>query len=216
MEQHPASPNPALEPYFDIGCGRCKKVATPDCKVNFYREGLLRLRQMLLNCGLQEERKWSMPCYTIEKKNVLILAAFRPYFSLNFLRGNELKDPNGMLEKAGEHSQAARQLRFRSDSEVEGKKDMILGFIRQAVELEKNGMTATKSAAPLIPIPEELAERFQQDSALKIAFHNLSPGRRRSYLLHFTSAKQASTRMTRIEKCIPSILAGKGFQEKGK
>jgi uncharacterized protein YdeI (YjbR/CyaY-like superfamily) len=46
---------------------------------------------------------------------------------------------------------------------------------------------------------------------LKIAFEGLTPGRQRAYILHFAQPKQQKTRESRIEKCIPKILSGKGF-----
>jgi uncharacterized protein YdeI (YjbR/CyaY-like superfamily) len=48
---------------------------------------------------------------------------------------------------------------------------------------------------------------------LKAAFHALTPGRQRGYLLHFSSAKQSKTREARIEKCMPQILDGKGLED---
>ena len=46
------------------------------------------------------------------------------------------------------------------------------------------------------------------------AFEALTPGRRRSWVLHFGTAKQAATRAARIEKAAPKILAGKGFNDR--
>ena len=35
----------------------------------------------------------------------------------------------------------------------------------------------------------------------------------RGYVIHIAGAKQAQTRVARIEKCKPKILAGQGFNE---
>jgi len=48
---------------------------------------------------------------------------------------------------------------------------------------------------------------------LKAAFEALTPGRQRAYLLHFSSAKQSKTRESRIAKCMPQILDGKGLDD---
>jgi uncharacterized protein YdeI (YjbR/CyaY-like superfamily) len=48
---------------------------------------------------------------------------------------------------------------------------------------------------------------------LKKAFHSLTPGRQRGYLLYFSAAKQAKTRESRIEKYIQPILDGKGLED---
>lgn len=49
--------------------------------------------------------------------------------------------------------------------------------------------------------------------ALKAAFHALTPGRQRAYNLHFSAAKQSATRQSRIAKCTPLILCGKGLND---
>lgn len=207
--------NPILpaDAFFDIGCGRCPLVATDACKVKRFTAELLLLRQWLLESGMQEEVKWSMPCYTTGGKNVLILSAFKEYFSLNFFKGALLEDPKQLLVKAGEHSQAARQLRFRNGTELQNLEKETKAFILQAMELEKAGKNLPKSPAPAIAWPEELEEALLRDQALNQAFRSLTPGRQRSYLMHFTSAKQASTRKARVDRCIPAIMAGKGFNE---
>ena len=207
------TPNPKVDPYFDIGCGRCPLVATPACKVKRFPEELLYLRHLLLQSELKEELKWSMPCYTISGKNVLILSAFKEYFSLNFFKGSLLQDPQNILTKAGEHSQAGRQFRFQSMEEVLGREAEIRDFVQQAIEVEKSGMDVPKGEAPAISWPEELLEALEENPALDKAFRSLTPGRQRSYLIHFSSAKQAATRKARIERCKPGILAGKGFNE---
>lgn len=205
--------NPAVNPYFDIGCGRCALVATPACKVKRFPEELQELRQILLESGMKEELKWSMPCYTVNGKNVLILGAFKDYCSLNFFNGHLLNDPKNLLVKAGENSQAGRQLRFRNLQDLELLRADALEFVRQAMEIELSGKPVPKIQAPSIPWPEELADALANNPTLDSAFRALTPGRQRSYLLHLSSAKQASTRKARMERCIPGIMAGKGFNE---
>jgi uncharacterized protein YdeI (YjbR/CyaY-like superfamily) len=57
---------------------------------------------------------------------------------------------------------------------------------------------------------------MEEDASLKEAFLALTPGRQRSYVLHISSAKQTATRVNRVEKCIPKILDGLGFNEYAK
>jgi hypothetical protein len=40
----------------------------------------------------------------------------------------------------------------------------------------------------------------------KAAFHGLTPGRQKGYLLYFSSAEKSETREARVEKCIPRII----------
>jgi len=60
---------------------------------------------------------------------------------------------------------------------------------------------------------DEFKYKLDHIPALKKAFEALTPGRQRGYLLHFAQAKQAKTREARIEKFMPQIMAGKGWNE---
>ena len=60
----------------------------------------------------------------------------------------------------------------------------------------------------------ELLSAFEDDAEFKKAFHKLTPGRQRGYLLHFASAKQSSTRVSRIERAKTKIYEGKGHNER--
>ena len=204
---------PDADAYFDIGCGRCSLAATPACKVKHFPEELTLLRQMLLDTELNETLKWSVPCYTINGKNILILSAFKNYCSLNFFRGSLLSDPDGLLVKAGENSQEGRQMRFQNVQEIYHQQNQIRNFIRQAILLENSGKPIPKTPAPVMRLPDELADALNTDSELNRAFYALTPGRQRSYILHITGAKQSSTRSSRILQCRAAILEGRGFHE---
>jgi uncharacterized protein YdeI (YjbR/CyaY-like superfamily) len=45
----------------------------------------------------------------------------------------------------------------------------------------------------------------------KTAFERLTPGRQRAYIFHISGAKQSKTRESRVQKCMPQILEGKGL-----
>ena len=65
-----------------------------------------------------------------------------------------------------------------------------------------------------LPVPEELKEKFRKNPRFKRAFEALTPGRQRGYLFHFAGAKHSATRTARIEKAMPAIFEGRGFQER--
>jgi uncharacterized protein YdeI (YjbR/CyaY-like superfamily) len=60
----------------------------------------------------------------------------------------------------------------------------------------------------------ELQDRLDRDPSLRTAFESLTPGRRREYHLHIASAKQAATRVARVDKRAPQILQGKGMRDR--
>lgn len=205
--------NPKVDHILAIGCGRCKLVGTPRCKVNDWRVELAMLREILLESPLAEEVKWGMPCYTWEGKNVLMLAVFRDYCSLGFFKGALLKDPKGVLVFAGENSQAAKMFRFTSAQAILKSRKTILAYIEEAVELEKSGRKVEFRKSDAHAVPTELEERFRDLPEFKKAFHALTPGRQRGYLIFFSAPKKSETRVSRIEKFRPSIMQGKGMQD---
>lgn len=206
--------NPAIDLYLADGCGRCSLYGTPECKVHSWTKELVALRQIILACGYTEELKWSMPCYTIDGKNVLILAAFKDFCSLNFFKGSLIKDHNNVLVRAGENTEAARLFKFTNIKEVIEQEDIIKAYLFEAIEIEKSGLKVPKKDATSLELPEELIDIFQHNPDVKAAFDALTPGRQRGYQIHFSGAKQSTTRLARIEKYIPHILAGKGFHDR--
>ena len=203
--------NPAVDEYLAIGCGRCSLVKTPECKVHFWTEPLKLLRDIALNTELKEERKWGVPCYTYNGKNVLIISAFKEYCSMSFFKGSLLKDTFRILEKPGPNSQASRLIKFTDTQGVIKLEQEIRTYINEAIAIEKSGKSVDFKAKDELEYPEELVAKFTEQPDLKTAFENLTPGRKRGYVLHFTQPKQSKTRVARIEKLIPKIMEGKGF-----
>lgn len=203
---------PDVDTYLADGCGRCSLWKTPDCKVHRWERELTRLRSTLCGCGLVEEIKWSQPCYTFEHHNVVLLSAFKDYCALSFVKGTLLNDAEGILISPGENSQATRQLRFTDEETIVALEPVIKSYIGEAIGLEKAGLRVEFRKAPE-PIPAELQKKFDEDPTFQKSFKALTPGRQRAYILHFSSAKQSTTREARIEKCLPGIMAGKGLND---
>lgn len=200
-----------VETYLSEGCGRCSLGGTPQCKVHTWYQELTELRRIVLECGLDEECKWGVPCYTFQGKNILLLSALKDSAIISFFKGSLLQDEYGLLSSAGENSQVAKIARFTRAEDILRVEDILKAYIFEAVEVEKAGLNVQQSTAP--EWPEELLRKFGELPALQEAFEALTPGRQRGYLLHFSQPKQSATRTTRIEKCMPKIFAGKGMQE---
>ena len=191
--------NPKVDAYFS--------------KAEKWQEELAKLRTLLLDCQLTEELKWGKPCYTFEENNVVLLLPLKPHCALLLCKGALLKDPHDILVKAGEQTQAARQIRLTSVREIAEKEAILKAYIREAIEVEKAGLEVTYKKITEFAIPEELQNRFDEIPPLKTAFQALTPGRQRAYLIHFSAPKQSKTREARIEKCRQQILNGKGLNE---
>ena len=171
-----------------------------------------KLRSILLDCGLGEDLKWGKPCFTFEGRNVAIIQPFKEHCSLMFFKGALLQDTYGLLRSQGENTQSALRLEFTSEAQI--KKTVVESYVKQAIAVEQAGLKVDFKAKHELELPEELTRILKKDRRLGKAFHALTPGRRRGYVLHFTGAKQSKTRTARIEKCIPKILAGKGMNDR--
>jgi uncharacterized protein YdeI (YjbR/CyaY-like superfamily) len=179
-----------------------------------WKEEMKLLRKICLDCGLAEEFKWMHPCYTFTGKNIVLIHGFKEYCALLFHKGALLKDEVHILVQQTENVQAARQIRFTSYKQIVGMEPTIKAYIYEAIEVEKAGLEVKMKKTSEFHMPEELQQKFYEDPDFKAAFNTLTPGRRRGYLLHFSSAKQSRTRKSRIEKCIPNIFDGKGYNER--
>ncbi len=167
-----------------------------------------------MHTGLTECIKWGFPCYTDNGKNITMIGALKDACVLSFFKGSLLSDPEGILHKAGPNSEVARILKFSSTSEIEEYAAHIVSFISQAIELERAGATVERARPEQENWPEELEEVMQRVPNLREAFLALTPGRQRGYLIYFSSAKNASTRIARIEKYIDTIFKGKGWNDR--
>jgi uncharacterized protein YdeI (YjbR/CyaY-like superfamily) len=179
-----------------------------------WKAEIAEMRRVLASFDLIEECKWGKPTYTLDGKNVVILQGFKEYFGLMFFQGALLKDPKHLLLQLG-RTQAGRLMKFTSVAEIAAQAATIKAYVREAIAVERAGLRVQKKTLEL-PIPQELKEKSRKEPRLKKAFAALTPGRQRSYLYHFTGAKQSATRIARIEKAIPGIIAGKGFLERPK
>ncbi|SFU52473.1 Uncharacterized conserved protein YdeI, YjbR/CyaY-like superfamily, DUF1801 family [Pustulibacterium marinum] len=202
-----------VDAYFTEGCGRCKLGNTPDCKVVKWQQILLKLRKLLEDTELKETCKWGSPVYTLNKKNVLQIVAFKEFAGLSFFKGTLIKDEHKLLSSPGSNSHHVRFAKFTTIETLLEKENLLMAYVKEAIAIEKKGLKVEK---PTITetIPEELLAKFQQQPVLEKAFYNLTPGRQRGYLIYFTGAKQSATRENRIEKYTAHILSGKGFHDK--
>ena len=169
-----------------------------------------KLRRIILDCQLTEELKWGKPCYTFQKSNIVIIQGFKEFCALLFCKGALLKDRKGILKKFG--WQAARRIPFTNVREIVEMEPILKAYIHEAIEAEKAGLKVEFKKNPE-PIPEELQNKLDEIPALKAAFNSLTPGRQRGYILYFSGGKQSKTRESRIEKCMPQILKGKGLND---
>jgi uncharacterized protein YdeI (YjbR/CyaY-like superfamily) len=191
--------NPELEPYFS--------------SLGLFKPILNNLREIVLSCGLIEEVKWEVPCYTYKGKNIVVLGEFKDNCVLSFFKGSLLNDSEGFLSKPGENSQVFRIIRFKTMDDFNKVEPFLKAYIFEAIEIEKSGVKLPTLDISTIEIPEELTQNFKENEQFKMAFESLTPGRQRAYILFFSAAKNSQTRFDRIEKFKNQIMDGKGMND---
>jgi uncharacterized protein YdeI (YjbR/CyaY-like superfamily) len=182
-------------------------------KANKWQKELKKLRAIVLDCPLTEELKWGVPCYTFQKSNIVLIHVFKEYCAILFVKGALLKDAKGILVQQTKNVQAARQIRFTNIRQVAELEPVLKAYIHEAIEVDKSGLKVELKKTADFDVPEELQKKLDKNRALKTAFGALTPGRQRGYILYFAAAKQSKTRESRIEKCMPRILKGKGLND---
>lgn len=200
-----------FDQYLTMGCMRCKLGGTPQCKVLSWRDEILMLRNIVQASELKEEMKWGVPVYTLNGKNVVTIVALKESVHIGFFKGVLMKNPFNMLEQQG-NIQASRIIRFRKMQDIKSVTDKIKDYIEEAIAIEKSGRKL-ESIKQSEPIPLELEETFKQDEEYKKAFFQLTPGKQRGYIIHFSQSPKPKTRLSRILKYREQIKNGIGLHD---
>ncbi|MFI5151671.1 MAG: YdeI family protein [Bacteroidia bacterium] len=172
-----------------------------------------KLRKIILGCGLKEELKWGVPCYTFKESGIVLIHEFKDYCAVLFFKGVLLQDSKAILIQQTKNVQSARQIRFTALNEIVKLEPILNAYIYEAIEVEKAGLKVNFKKTEEFDVPDEWKQALKKHPDLKKAFAALTPGRQKGYLLFFSSAKQAKTREARIEKYTEHILEGKGLDD---
>ncbi len=199
--------------FFARGCGRCPRFDTAACSTRTWAAGLEDLRRLCLAAGLQEVVKWGHPCYVHAGRNVAIIGAFRGDFRLTFFNAALMQDRDGQLTRQGANTRSPDMLCFQGNAEVTEKRALISAYLAEAMGYAERGILPPKPVAE-VALPEELVAALECDPDLAGAFHALTPGRQKSWVIHLNGTKVPATRQARIARGRDRILAGKGALER--
>jgi uncharacterized protein YdeI (YjbR/CyaY-like superfamily) len=192
-----------MDPKVDAFLSKAKK----------WREEMTLLREIILECKLQEDFKWLHPCYTHNNANIVLIHGFKEYCAILFFKGVLIDDNKKVLVQQTVNVQDRRQMRFTNVAAIRKQRATIKDYIKQAIKIEQAGLKVEYKKTSEFPMPIEFERRLEKHRKLKTAFEKLTPGRQRGYLLYFSSAKQEATRESRIEKYAEKILEGKGLED---
>lgn len=189
-----------------------EKPKNPWRKNALWDEAIAQLRAIVLKTELVEAQKWGAEVYTLNNKNVIGIGGFKNYFALWFFNGVFLKDEAKVLVNANEGvTKALRQWRFTSIAELDEK--LILRYLNEAIANEKAGLSIKPEKKEAMQC-DFFQAALDKNTALKSALEKLTPFKQKEYWEYMATAKQEKTKVTRLEKIMPMILEGKGFNDK--
>jgi len=192
---------------------RCETVDEYVQTAPMWRSELKQLRKILRATDLEETVKWGAPCYTFDGKNVVGLGAFKSYLGLWFFQGALLSDKKKVLINAQKgKTKALRQWRFESADEIDARR--IKAYVKEAIAVQKKGLAIQPERGKKVVVPAELDGALRRNAKAKAGFQQLTPGKRREYAEYIASAKREETKLKRVEKILPMIVAGKGLHDK--
>lgn len=202
-----------IEDFFTKGCGRCERFNTAACSALRWSVGIADLRRICLDLGLVETVKWGHPCYMHAGRNIALIGALREDYRLGFFHAALMTDPEGLLVKQGPNTPHPDVLCFTDNGQVRAREASVRRYLIEAMGYAAAGTLPVKQPQE-IELPDELVEALEADPELGAAFARLTPGRQRSYVILLSGAKKPETRVARILKARPHILAGKGALER--
>ena len=184
-------------------------------KNSHWKEELTLLRSIFQKTELKEEVKWGIPAYTLNGSLVAGLGAFKNHYAIWFHQGVFLKDSQKQLVNAQDgKTKAMRQWKFTVENTIDSK--LVMAYIIEAIVNAKAGKKVKPQQKKELIIPPLLLEALKKNKKLNNQFNKLTPGKQREYAEHIGSAKRESTQISRLEKCTPLILDGKGLYDKYK
>jgi uncharacterized protein YdeI (YjbR/CyaY-like superfamily) len=153
---------------------------------------------------VEETMKWSFPHF-MYKGMMCSMASFKAHCALNFWKAELLMDDINR-EAMGHFG------RITSVKELPSKK-VLSAYIKQAMQLNDDGVAAPARAKPATPrpllIPEDLNAALDAAPAARKHFDSFTPGKQREYADWLTEAKTEATRARRREQAVEWIAEGK-------
>ena len=124
-----------------------------------------------------------------------------------------LADPKKILINAQEgKTKALRQWRFQSKKEINSR--LIKAYVNEAISLQKEGLEIKPARGQAVKIPPQLRAALSKNKRADTAFRTLTQGRQREYADYIAEAKREETKVKRLARTIPMIVAGKGLNDK--
>lgn len=147
-----------------------------------------------------ETMKWSMPFFTLNGRDVAMMAAFKAHAGVGVFDGSAM----GGGEAMGNCGKLVTVEDLPTDLPARLQAAAAL-----AIQGKPMRAAAPRPAKVEIAMPDDLAAALAAHPAAEAQFAAFPPGARREYLEWVTTAKQAATRAKRIESTVAQSAEGK-------
>jgi len=155
---------------------------------------------------IEETMKWSFPHF-VHKGTVCSMASFKQHCAFGFWKQSLMEQDAFPAEKTAMGSFG----RITSIKDLPADKVMI-GLIRQAVELNENGVKVPKKAPTAkrdIEVPVDLTKALSKNKAARATFEKFSPSHKNEYIAWINEAKTEPTRNKRLATTVEWLSEGK-------
>lgn len=177
---------------------------------DFAQPILTRLRDLVHEAcpSIEETWKWSFPNFD-RRGIVCSMAAFKEHCGFGFWKASLLRDEHKLLTLSGEAMGQLGKIKSLDDLP---HGEILIGYIRQAVELNEKGVKAPRAKTDgkkELPIPEYLSAALERSEAASRTFENFSYSNKKEYVEWLTEAKTEATRNKRLAEAIEWMNEGK-------
>jgi uncharacterized protein YdeI (YjbR/CyaY-like superfamily) len=184
---------------------------------DFAKPILNHLRDLVHNScpDVVEVIKWGFPNFEYKGQILCSLSAFKKHCSFGFWLGNEMEDPDSILQQIGKTAMGhLGQLKSSNDLPSD---EIITKYITQAMKLSEVGKKKNKLSAEIkrnsISVTPEVPEYFQQileqEPEAKLNFEKFSNSCKREYIDWIVEAKTEKTRVKRMNEAIELLKEAK-------
>jgi uncharacterized protein YdeI (YjbR/CyaY-like superfamily) len=186
---------------------------------DFARPILVEFRSILQEAHpeLVETWKWSFPNYTLNGKIICSFSAFKNHCSFGFWLGAQMPDPHHILEKVGKTAMGSLG-KITTVSQLP-KRELLIAYIQQAIELSEKGVTVQKKNLVLEKSEQrsvDFPELFLNAQKEGASFDRLSPSQRKEYLTWIFDSKTPETKNKRTKTMLENLQEGKSLHWKYK
>jgi len=157
---------------------------------------------------VEETMKWGFPHFMYEGM-LCSMASFKQHCAMGFWKGALIEglDGNGAAEAMGSFG------RIEKLSDLPPRRTLA-GYVKQAMKLNEDGVTAParakpKTPRPELPVPDALAAALKKNRRALATFEAFPPSHRREYVEWIAEAKGEETRDRRVAQAVEWMAEGK-------